>query len=172
MPKRRRRQPSRPRSTRAARVRRRNSFSSSSRSRREKTPPPRSAQPKKRRKRPRPSASGRRPSRKPKSGSTTCRRLPQERASPIDRKGPPSGGPGFRTGAVMLERFRRLQRDERGMTLMFVAVGLTTFLAASTLAIDVGMFMTAKSQAQNAADAGALAGATALAVNDYDDRTA
>ena len=67
----------------------------------------------------------------------------------------------------MLERFRRLQRDERGMTLMFVAVGLTTFLAASTLAIDVGMFMTAKSQAQNAADAGALAGATALAVNDH-----
>ena len=45
------------------------------------------------------------------------------------------------------------------------------FLAATTLAIDVGMFMTARSQAQNAADAGALAGAVALAFNDYNDRT-
>ena len=40
------------------------------------------------------------------------------------------------------------------------------------LAIDVGMLMTARSQAQNSADAGALAGATALVYNDYDDRTA
>jgi hypothetical protein len=34
------------------------------------------------------------------------------------------------------------------------------------------MLMTARSQAQNSADAGALAGATALVYNDYDDRTA
>jgi hypothetical protein len=40
------------------------------------------------------------------------------------------------------------------------------------LAIDVGMLMTARSQAQNSADAGALAGATALVFDDYDDRTA
>jgi hypothetical protein len=46
------------------------------------------------------------------------------------------------------------------------------FLAVSTLAIDVGMFMTARNQAQNSADAGALAGATALVFNDYNDRTA
>jgi hypothetical protein len=51
-------------------------------------------------------------------------------------------------------------------------MGFLTFFAASTLAIDVGMFMTARSQAQNAADAGALAGATALAFNDFDDRSA
>ena len=44
------------------------------------------------------------------------------------------------------------------------------FFAATTLAIDVGMFMTARSQAQNAADAGALAGATALVFDDYDNR--
>jgi Flp pilus assembly protein TadG len=68
-------------------------------------------------------------------------------------------------------RFRHLQRDERGMTLAFIALGLTAMLAASTLAIDVGMFMTARSQAQNSADAGALAGATALAFNDYNDRS-
>ena len=68
-------------------------------------------------------------------------------------------------------RFRHLGRDERGMTLAFIAMGLTAMLAASTLAIDVGMFMTARSQAQNSADAGALAGATALAFDDYDDRS-
>ena len=47
---------------------------------------------------------------------------------------------------------------------MFVGLGMMAFLSASMLAIDVGMFMTARSQAQNSADAGALAGAIALAV--------
>jgi hypothetical protein len=45
-------------------------------------------------------------------------------------------------------------------------------LAASMLAIDVGMLMTARNQAQNSADAGALAGATALVYDDWDDRSA
>jgi len=58
------------------------------------------------------------------------------------------------------------------MTFVVVGMGLMAFLAATTLAIDVGMFMTARSQAQNAADAGALAGAIALGFNDYDDRSA
>src|SRR4051812_37960644 len=68
-------------------------------------------------------------------------------------------------------RFRHLQRDERGMSLVFVGGSLMAFLTATTLAIDVGMFMTARSQAQNSADAGALAGATALAFNDFNDRS-
>ena len=42
------------------------------------------------------------------------------------------------------------------------------FITASMLAIDVGMLMTARSQAQNAADAGALAGATALVYDSWD----
>jgi hypothetical protein len=46
------------------------------------------------------------------------------------------------------------------------------FLAASTLAIDVGMFMNARAQAQNAADAGALSGVVALVANSYTDRSA
>jgi Flp pilus assembly protein TadG len=71
----------------------------------------------------------------------------------------------------MENRLRHLQRDERGMSLVWAGIGFMTFLAATTLAIDVGMFMTARSQAQNAADAGALGGATALAFNDYDDRS-
>jgi hypothetical protein len=64
-----------------------------------------------------------------------------------------------------------LVRDERGMSLVFVCLGFMAMLTATTLAIDVGMFMTARSQAQNAADAGAHAGAVALAFNSYTDRT-
>lgn len=66
---------------------------------------------------------------------------------------------------------QQLYRDERGMSLVFVGVGFMSFLAATTLAIDVGMFATARSQAQNSADAGALAGAVALYFDDYDDRS-
>jgi hypothetical protein len=46
------------------------------------------------------------------------------------------------------------------------------FVAASMLAIDVGMLMTARTQAQVSADAGALAGATALVYNDFDNHAA
>ena len=71
----------------------------------------------------------------------------------------------------MRHRLHHLRRDERGMSFVFVGLGFMGFLAATTLAIDVGMFMTARSQAQNAADAGAHAGAVALALNSYTDRT-
>jgi Flp pilus assembly protein TadG len=68
-------------------------------------------------------------------------------------------------------RLRHLRRDERGMSLIYVGMGFMAFFAATTLAIDVGMFMTARSQAQNSADAAALAGATALVINDWDNRS-
>jgi Flp pilus assembly protein TadG len=71
----------------------------------------------------------------------------------------------------MRNRIRHLRRDERGMALAFVGLSFMAFMAATTLAIDVGMFMTARGQAQNAADAGALAGATALGLNSYTDRS-
>jgi hypothetical protein len=58
------------------------------------------------------------------------------------------------------------------MSFVFVGMGFMALFAATTIAIDVGMFMTARGQSQNAADAGALAGATALVFNDYDDRSA
>jgi hypothetical protein len=58
------------------------------------------------------------------------------------------------------------------MSFVFVGLGFLAFVAATTLAIDVGMFMTARSQAQTAADAGALAGATALVFDDFNDRSA
>ncbi len=72
----------------------------------------------------------------------------------------------------MLERLRHLRRDERGISLLFVGGGLIAFVSATTLAVDVGMLMTARSQAQNSADAGALAGATALVFNSFTDRSA
>jgi len=71
----------------------------------------------------------------------------------------------------MRARIRQLHRDERGMSFVYVGMGFMGFLAATTLAIDVGMFMTARSQAQNSADAGALAGATALVNDSFTDRS-
>jgi hypothetical protein len=58
------------------------------------------------------------------------------------------------------------------MMLIFAGFGLVAFMSASMLALDVGMFMVARTQAQTAADAGALAGATALYYDSYTDRTA
>jgi hypothetical protein len=57
------------------------------------------------------------------------------------------------------------------MSLVFVGATFIALLSATTIAIDVGMFMTARTQAQTSADAGALAGATALAFNSYTDRS-
>ena len=71
-----------------------------------------------------------------------------------------------------MNRFQRLRRDESGMSYVFVGLSMIAFVSAGALAIDVGMLMTARNQAQNSADAGALAAATALAFDDFDDRTA
>ena len=71
-----------------------------------------------------------------------------------------------------MKTLKRLGRDERGISILYITTGFMAFFAATILAVDVGMLTTARSQAQNAADAGALAGAIALAVDDYNDRTA
>ena len=71
----------------------------------------------------------------------------------------------------MNNRLRRLVRNDSGMSYVFIGLGMTAFLSASMLAIDVGMLMTARNQAQNAADAGALAGATALLYDSWNDRS-
>jgi len=72
---------------------------------------------------------------------------------------------------MLLHKNRGRLRDEAGMSLVFMSVGFMAFFAATTLAIDVGLYMTARSQAQNAADAGALAGATAFVYDSFDDRS-
>src|SRR3954469_24090409 len=72
---------------------------------------------------------------------------------------------------MRLNFLRRFRRDDEGFSLVFVGVGMMALVGVSMLAIDVGQLMTARSQAQNSADAGALAGATALYFNSYTDRT-
>ena len=67
---------------------------------------------------------------------------------------------------------RRNWRDERGMTLVLVGVGMVAFLAATMLSVDVGMMMVARTESQKAADAGALAGAVALVFDNWTDRSA
>src|SRR5688500_268793 len=61
-------------------------------------------------------------------------------------------------------------RRERGAVMVHVALGLIAFMAFSALAIDYGVKWVGRAQAQNAADAGALAGVVALTF-DSDDRT-
>ena len=65
-----------------------------------------------------------------------------------------------------MTRLQTRLRDERGMTLVMVATGMIAFLSATMLAVDVGMLMVARTESQSAADAGALAGAVALAYDD------
>lgn len=72
----------------------------------------------------------------------------------------------------MRRALRSRLSDEHGFSMVFVGLGFMAFLAASMLAIDVGMLMTARNQAQNSADAGALAGATALVFDSWTDRSA
>src|SRR5215467_5905932 len=69
-------------------------------------------------------------------------------------------------------RLRKFARGEEGFSLVFVAVGFLAFLSASMLAIDLGMLMTSRNQAQNSADSSALAGATALVYDSWTDRSA
>jgi hypothetical protein len=59
--------------------------------------------------------------------------------------------------------------DERGAILVHVALAILALIALSAFTIDMGAFWVARRQAQNAADAAALAGALSLAFDDPDD---
>jgi len=61
--------------------------------------------------------------------------------------------------------------DDRGAMLVQVAVAMLGLLAFSMLVIDYGILWSSRRQAQNAADAGALAGAIGLAFDDPTDFT-
>jgi len=61
----------------------------------------------------------------------------------------------------------RRHRDERGATLIIVALTLTGLVAVAALAIDGGRLFTARRQTQNASDTAALAGAQALFAYQY-----
>ena len=60
---------------------------------------------------------------------------------------------------------------ERGAILVHVAFAILAITAFTTFVIDYGVFWESRRQAQNAADAGALAGAIALAFDDPVDRS-
>jgi Flp pilus assembly protein TadG len=61
--------------------------------------------------------------------------------------------------------------SERGAILIQVGVAILVMSAFSMFVIDYGVAWISRSQAQNSADAGAIAGATALALDDFGDRT-
>jgi Flp pilus assembly protein TadG len=64
-------------------------------------------------------------------------------------------------GATMNERFRRI-REERGAAIALVALSMIAMLSAVALAVDVGMLVTARTEAQTIVDGAALAGARML----------
>jgi hypothetical protein len=59
----------------------------------------------------------------------------------------------------------RWVHDQRGAIAAFVAMGIAVFLGIAALAVDLGMLMTARSEAQRTADGAALAGAAGLIYN-------
>jgi Flp pilus assembly protein TadG len=56
--------------------------------------------------------------------------------------------------------------NERGATMVFVAICIFMIIALTALAVDIGHLVVTKNELQNAADAGALAGARVLYNND------
>ncbi len=69
-------------------------------------------------------------------------------------------------------RATTLLTDQEAGSLLFVAITMVVMLGMAALAIDVGMLYTARAQAQNAADSGALAGAGELLLSPEDDANA
>ncbi len=65
--------------------------------------------------------------------------------------------------------FKRM-RSERGAVLIYVAISMVALLGFSALVVDYGVMWASRRQAQNSADAGALAGAISLAYVDPADQ--
>ena len=61
--------------------------------------------------------------------------------------------------------------SQRGSILIQVAVILIALIAFLSFVADYGLMWVGRRQAQNAADAGAMAGAVALALDDFSDRS-
>ncbi len=60
--------------------------------------------------------------------------------------------------------------DDRGAALVHVAIALVGLLSFSALVVDYGLLWSARRQAQNAADAGAMAAAVSMAFVDMNDQ--
>lgn len=68
----------------------------------------------------------------------------------------------------MYQRLRAMLPEEGGGVIVLVALSMAVLLSSMALAIDVGLLMTARSEAQRVADAAALAGASAFLDPAYD----
>ena len=66
---------------------------------------------------------------------------------------------------------QRRVASERGAIIIQVGVAILVLSAFAMFIIDYGALWVSRNQAQNSADSGALAGAVALAFDDFDDRT-
>ena len=66
---------------------------------------------------------------------------------------------------------RRFGLDERGASIVLVALALIALMGATALAIDVGMLLTARTEAQRTADAAAHAGAVEWLQSNGDEAT-
>jgi len=69
----------------------------------------------------------------------------------------------------MMERIELT--SERGAILIQAAVGSLVLIAFTMFVVDYGILWVSRHQAQNAVDAGAMAGAVALAFDDFSDRS-
>jgi Flp pilus assembly protein TadG len=69
---------------------------------------------------------------------------------------------------MAMTRAQHVRQSERGAILVHVAAALMMLIALSAFAVDFGLFWLGRGQAQNSADAGAIAGALGLA---YDSAT-
>jgi len=56
--------------------------------------------------------------------------------------------------------------DQRGVTAIVIALVMVLFVGVAALALDIGHLYLVKNELQNAADAGCLAGARFLYIND------
>ena len=62
-----------------------------------------------------------------------------------------------------MRRLRQTPDGEQGAILVHMALAMLALLSFLTIVVDYGVFWTSRGQSQNSADAGALAGALALA---------
>jgi hypothetical protein len=68
-----------------------------------------------------------------------------------------------------MKQARAFHRCERGAVFVQVGIAATVLVAFNVFVLDYGMMWVSRRQAQNAADAGALAGAVARAYDDFGD---
>src|SRR5580765_8397486 len=70
-----------------------------------------------------------------------------------------------------MNALNRVGGDDRGAILVHVAIALLALVAFTTFVADYGVLWAARRQAQNAADAGAIARAIGLAFDTFADLT-